>query len=636
MFPSVATLRLSAGLFLILNTAAMAGPADDLKAAALQALGALPVSGAAFGDARDEGGAQVLTNITFASTGDRPLGVKIARATITGGTGDALSGARIKLEDLEGTTPDGQAYRLPSAELNGVRGSLAAVLASFASREPFLSGASEQAATKFSADTIAAPTLTIVRRHQGTAEETTYTAVAVSGYAQGKMAELTIASAVLNPDKGNRKVEFGTMRFVGYDLTAGVRTGGNTAEVLESASLSQLRGTNPGGRPFTIERIAIGKVAMRPGERSLVALSQDLTGFEAATSGTDEPARRRAFGALVEVLSRLDFNLVEMTNLRGTDDGGRGFEMQRFAIAGITQGKIGSIEMAGIAAEQPNQQKTSIGRFVIEGIDATGLLALGKDFAEGRYNPSATPPLTAYPDVRRLLAENIAVVTAGRPAGSLQKLEVDAGPRVGLVPTRLRLRATGFEAPVTDARQRAQLAPIGIEDKITLSAEIDIEYAEAARELRLQRFNIDAEDIGTLTGNLTIGGIDRAAVEGLPGTAALLGLSAKAGPLTLTYKENGAVGAFLSHTAEQAGVEEDALTEQIKAQIAASVAQFVTDKLLVAQISSAANTFLDDPKSLTVTATPKSDTPLAALAVAARGSPLAVLSLFTITVDANK
>lgn len=88
--------------------------------------------------------------------------------------------------------------------------------------------------------------------------------------------------------------------------------------------------------------------------------------------------------------------------------------------------------------------------------------------------------------------------------------------------------------------------------------------------------------------------------------------------------------------AEQAGVEEDALTQQLKAQIAASVAQFVTDKLLVAQVTNAANTFLDDPKTLSISATPKSDTPLAALAMAAQGSPLAVLGLFTIVIDANK
>ena len=636
MFPSVATLRLSAAMFLVLNAAAMAGPADDLKTSTLQALGGLPISGAAVGEARDEGPSQVLSNITFASTGERSLGVKIARATITGGSGDSLSGARIRLEGLEGTTAEGQAYRLASADFTGVRGSLAAVLASFAAREPFLSGASEQAATRFSADAIAVPALTIVRRIQGTAQETTYNTLAVSGYAQGKMADLTIASATVNADRANQKVEFGTIRFVGYDLTAGLRTGGTTTDVLESGSLSQLRGTNADGRPFTIERIAIGKVAMRPGERSLVALSQDLAGLEAATSGNDEPGRRRAIGALVEIFSRLDFSLVEMTNFRGADAGGRGFELQRFALSGLAQGKIGAIEFSGLSAEQAGNQKTTIGRFAIEGIDATGALALGKDFAEGRYNPGATPPLTAYPDVRRLVAENIAVVKAGQPAGSLQRLEVDAGPRIGLVPTRLRLRASGFEAPVTDARQRAQLAPIGIEDKITLSAEVDIEYAETARELRLQRLNIDAEDIGTLTGSLTIGGIDRAAVEGLPGTATLLGLSAKAGPLTLTYKENGAVGAFLSHMAEQAGVEEDALTQQLKAQIAASVAQFVTDKLLVAQVTNAANTFLDDPKTLSISATPKSDTPLAALAMAAQGSPLAVLGLFTIVIDANK
>ncbi|MFX7776528.1 hypothetical protein ABTJ98_21070, partial [Acinetobacter baumannii] len=83
------------------------------------------------------------------------------------------------------------------------------------------------------------------------------------------------------------------------------------------------------------------------------------------------------------------------------------------------------------------------------------------EYAEGRFTPGPMPPPTAYPDVRRILTEDIVVTkNDSQPLGSVQRVEIEAGPRIGLMPTRIRARVTGFDAPVTDARQRAQLAPL--------------------------------------------------------------------------------------------------------------------------------------------------------------------------------
>ncbi|MBN8942538.1 MAG: hypothetical protein J0H01_23755 [Rhizobiales bacterium] len=637
MFPSVASLRLSAAMLLVLTAAAAAGPADDLKGATVSALSGLQMSGAAIAEAREDGSSLVLSNLTFASAGDRSVGVKIGRATISGGSasGDALTGARVQLEGVEGTGADGQAYRLASAEITGVQGSLAAILAGLASREPFFSAVNEAAATKFSAERVNVPSMTVVRRRGARNEEATYTTLTINRYAQGKIAELTVAGTVIGLTDGGNKIEIGTTRLTGFDLTAGLRTGGAAVNAFDSGSIERLRGAGANGAPFTIERIAFGKVTMRPGERSLMSLTQAFAEVDPANSG-DEAARRRSLGAAAEVFARLDFERIEMINFRGMAEGNQPIEMQRFAIAGVTQGKIATIEFNGLAAADRQGQRTRIGRFLIEGVDASGLIALGKDYAEGRFTPGPTPPASAYPDVRRILTEDIVVAKAtGQPLGAVQRVEIEAGPRIGLMPTRIRARVTGFEAPVNDA-QRAQLAPLGIEDKITLAAELEIEYVEAARELRMRTLNVDVNDVGALNLALTVGGIDRAAIEALPGSAAVLGLAAKAGRLVVSFKEAGGVAALITHTAEQAGVEEEQFTEQLKMQLGAMIGQFVPDKLLASQVSSALSTFLDDPNSLVITATPKGDVALAALAMAAQGSPFALLPMFNITVEANK
>ena len=86
-------------------------------------------------------------------------------------------------------------------------------------------------------------------------------------------------------------------------------------------------------------------------------------------------------------------------------------------------------------------------------------------------------PPTAYPDIRRVVAEDIDVKQGATRLAKVGRFEVESGQRIGLVPSRLRAKLTGFEAPITGA-QRAQVAPIGLTNMVKLAAEIDLEYVD--------------------------------------------------------------------------------------------------------------------------------------------------------------
>lgn len=637
MRPS-ASLFLSAAFVFVTGSVALAGPADDLSRAAVSGLGGLQIAGAAVGEARDEGSNVVLSNVTFSSAGERAVGVRITRATVTGGVGstDALSNSRIVLEGVEGTGSDGQSYRIDRAEIAGAQGSFAAILGSLATREPFFQGASEASVTGFSAQSIDIPAMTLQRRRDARMEQAAYRNVRLNSYRQGKIAEMTIAGVTTSPTEGQgSRVEIGASRFVGFDASAGTRSGNTTTVALESGMIDQIRGTSAQNAPFSIDRVSFGKVSMRPGERSLVALTQTMQEIDPA--GATEESRRRSMGVVAELFSRLDIDNVEMTGFKGQSNQNQPVVLSRFAIRGVSQGRIASIDFAGLSAADRSGQTTTIGKFTIETIDATGLIALAKDFSEGAYSAGKPVPPSAYPDIRRLLMEDIAVKTStGQALGSVQRFLVEAGPRIGLVPTRLRAQIEGFTAPINDARQRAQLAPLGLTDKINLGAELDIEYDDASRELRVRNVKVDVDDVGSLNLVMTIGGLDRAQIEALPGSAAVLGLSAKAGRLTLTFNEDGGVASFVSHVAGQTGLSEDDFKEQIKQQAGMMVGQFIQDRALAERITEAFGEFLDDPSSLAITLTPKGDIPLAALAIAMRGSPFAVIPMFNIEVKANE
>jgi hypothetical protein len=641
MMRSTTPLRISAVLLFAMGTSALAGPADDLSRAAVGALPALQMGGAAVGEARDEGGNAVLVNVTFSSTGSTPIGVRIGRATITGAPAadGTLANARVLLEDVEGTGADGHGYKLARAEMQGAQGSLAAIFGSFATQAPLLQPANEGTATGFSAQSVAARDLVVTQPRQNRQQTVRYAEIALNGYQRGRVAELTVRSTQAAPSDGQPgpAASAASIRLTGLDTVAAVRTSGAAGVWMESGVVEgiSIASPRPGAPPFAIARIAMGKVSLRPGAQSITALTESM---QALGPAQDEASRRRQAGLAAEFIERFDMERFELAGVSGQSEEGRPFRMERFVFSGLSQGRLASVSVSGVSASSRDGHDTTIGQVTVEGIDASGLLAFGKEFAAGRVPPGQTMPPQAFPHATRILFENIDVKQTGsnQQLAKVGRFEVESGPRVGLMPSRLRGRLTGFEAPITNARQRAQLAPLGLTERLNLGAELEIEYVETARELRLRTFNVDVDDVGSLNLVMTVGGLDRAQIEALPGSAAVLGLSAKAGGITLTYTEDGGVANFISHLAGQTGMSEDDFKEQIKTQAGALVGQFIQDRAVAAQITEAFGEFLDDPTSLAVTLTPKGDIPLAALAVALRGSPFAAMPMFNIAVKANE
>lgn len=644
MMHSTSPLRLSVVFLFAMGTSALAGPADDLSRAAIGALPSLQMGGAAVGEARDEGGNAVLVNVTFSSTGTTPMGVRIGRATITGAPAadGALANARIVVEDVEGTGADGQGYKLARAELQGAQGSLAAVFGSFATQAPLIQPANEGTATGFSAQSITARDLVVTQVRQTRQQTVRYGEIALTDYRRGRVAELVVRSTQAAPSDGQPGpgASAASIRLTGLDTVAAVRTSGTAGTagvwmetgVVEGISIASPR---PGAPPFAIARISMGKVSLRPGPQSIAALTESM---QALGPAEDDAARRRQAGLAAEFIERFDMERFEIAGVSGQSPQGLPFRMDRFVFSGLSQGKLASVAISGVYAPSREGQDTTIGQIRVEGIDASGLLALGKDFAAGRVSPGQPMPPQAFPHVARIVFEDIDVKQRanGQQLAKVGRFEIEGGPRVGMMPSRLRAKLAGFVAPLTNARQRAQFAPLGLTESISLGAELEIEYVETAKELRMRTFTVEVDDVGSLNLVMTVGGLDRAQIEALPGSAAVLGLSAKAGGITLTYAEDGGVASFISHLAAQTGMSEDDLKEQIKGQAGALVGQFIQDRAVAEQIVEAFGEFLDDPTSLAVTLTPKGDIPLAALAVALRGSPFAAMPMFNITVKANE
>lgn len=639
MLPFVPPLRLSAAALLALSTTAWAGPAEDLGRAATAAFPGLQVSGGSIGEARDEGSNAILSNITLSSTGTDPVGLRIGRVTVSGGIGadGTLSNARVVVENVEGSVSDGGGFQLERAEFTGTQGSLGAVLANLAARPPIIQSSTLPAATGYSVQRVTATGLSVTQTSQGQRQTIRYGTVLLTDYQRGRIGEMAMTSMQMaaGDGQGTTSSTIGAIRARGFDSTLALQPGSVSGVWVEEITIDGMQFTppQPGSRPVTIGRLTMGKATVRPGEQSIVELSRAMQAM--VPNARDPESQRRQVGFMVELFSRVDIERFEIASIAGHNPQGQAFTLGRLALNGISQGRIAAIELGSVSADADAGQKVTLGRFAIEGIDASGLLAFGREFAAGRHQPGSQPPPSAYPEIRRILTEDLEVNDARGRLARVARFEIEAGPRIGLVPTRLRAQLTGLEAPIRDAAQRAQVAPLGLTDKVNLAASLEIEYVEGARELRLRTFKIEVDDVGALDLSLAIGGLDRAQIAQLPDSAAVLGLSAKAGRVTLTYTEDGGIAALIAHTAEQAGVSEDDFKEQLKEQLTPMIAQFVQDRGLATRIAEALGEFIDDPSSLVISATPKGDMPLAALAMAARNSPLMLLTMLDVKIEAN-
>ncbi|MEI8144320.1 MAG: hypothetical protein WCH83_02545 [Alphaproteobacteria bacterium] len=628
---------LFSALFLVASPlSAIAGPADDLSAAIIRDLGAANLTGSAVGTARDAGSDLVLANVTFTSAGARAVTVKIATVTVTGAAPNGVAQkARVVLEGLEATDSSGPVNKAPRVEASSVDGPVAALLATFVSPDPFLAIGSDANLAALTAPSIVIPTMETTRQTAGQARTATWRDTRIEGLAGGKITTMTIAAITTTRGTGD-KAEIGRVAISGYDLKAATTNDNATRTLMDGMTIAGMSGSSARGAPFKIETIAIGRMALKPGQKPVAELFESLSAMpRGPLAGIDD--QRRAAGVFADLFSRFDIERVEFRKLSGESASGKPIAFDTFALRGIADGKITAIELSGISNIDDTGRNTTIGRMVMEGLDVSGAIDLAREFSAGRYSQGDAFPQRAYPEFRRFALEGTVVKdAAGMSLGELGLFALENGPRIGIVPTRIRARIADFVAPIADAKMAAQLGPIGITDKIKLNADAELEYVESARELRIGGINVALAEAGSLRLTATIGGIERSALEALPRNPEAITTAARAGPLALRYTEEGAVAALIAKLAEDQDVEEDEIVTQLKAQFGAILSQMVPDKGMAARFTRTIGEFLEDPHSLNLSIRPKGDIPFAALGLMMAASPGSIFGLFDVTIEANK
>jgi len=206
---------------------------------------------------------------------------------------------------------------------------------------------------------------------------------------------------------------------------------------------------------------------------------------------------------------------------------------------------------------------------------------------------------------------------------------------------------------VDDPKSKEAIEALGYQN---ISGNIDMagSWQPSDGKMELSKYDISVENAGTLGLTFNLGGytVDfmksmqamqkqlASQPEGADKSAqgmAMLGLMQQLSfnGASIRYKDASLTGKVLDYVGKQQGMSGKDVANQAKAIVPFGMSQ-LNNPELTAEVSAAVNTFLDDPKSLEISAEPPSSVPFALIMAGAMSNPLDLPKTLGVKVKANQ
>jgi hypothetical protein len=216
-------------------------------------------------------------------------------------------------------------------------------------------------------------------------------------------------------------------------------------------------------------------------------------------------------------------------------------------------------------------------------------------------------------------------------------LAVDVGPIADDTPSNILVKASGVKLPTALIANSMAGAIVAMLDYDTVNADItmDSAYDTKADTVAVHLLSVDAAGIGKLTVTGKASGLS---LKGFTGDATKqkeARAAARLDGLTVRIDNAGVVERMLDMQAQLLGGSRDDVRSQLVDGALPFALSFVKNAAFRDQFQLAVTTFLNDPKSLTITFAPAQPVPLGEVIRTAGRSPTALPDLLSPTVQAN-
>ena len=355
------------------------------------------------------------------------------------------------------------------------------------------------------------------------------------------------------------------------------------------------------------------------------------------------------------------------------------------AVSGVTIG-YASIEdngdtliLKGMTVTPKDLNKADFGDVVLEGVEEDG---------SGGY----TIETVAFPDVNKtkddvtVVASELRITGVAIPAvantGSLDSMLMYEGASTGPVSVTVKgtevFSTTGIDGNITrmaadagiefdgtisglkadltqveDPKAKATIEQLGLQ-QLTGEITMNGSWELASGKFSIDEYAFDFADVGKLNIALAFSGYTPDFVKGVQEAMqasqanpnkeeanAALGMSMMGlmqqlsfESASVTFEDASLTKKLLAFAGAQQGVTGDQMAQSLKGLVPIMMAQLQMPDLQN-QVSSAVNTYLDDPKSLTISAEPDNPVPFPMIMGAAMGAPTTIPQVLGVTVSAN-
>lgn len=475
--------------------------------------------------------------------------------------------------------------------------------------------------------------------------------LALTGMRDGRIAEYSSgrSTQIVSDDGSNDlpseiTMKIANTRIVDYDLGALLSlfdpAPGGGSDYIRAVGSMALLGYDIDAHPvrLTIDRIAYEDVGVRPPETSLLPL------FDEAFSGTD----------------------IDPVNLGlAVFDAYRSIAIGRFSIDGVSvsfpdpdnPGTIGTASLGQLLIS--NLDSDGLDEFSISsagfdmgpnGVFSLGKMSIGdiefapygpmKAFIRATANSSKEPdPLEAAktfsPVSISAAMKDLFARIPGQGEIGLDSYFLGLNSTVPPVPTDIELSVDGLEIPVSaldDRQAEALFAAAGIET-LRLSESVRIHWDENSEDLLIDNLVFEIAGIAKIRARAQLGGIPKSVLENpqrLEAVIATLNLK----NLEIELVNEGGVQTALDLGARQQGVDVAQLVDLLLGQLD-GLLRLIDNEGFANQVSGAAGQFLDDPRSLRVSARPQNPVPVIQIIANLEIAPGSIPDLLDLQIDAN-
>ncbi|MGX9144022.1 hypothetical protein [Mesorhizobium sp. 128a] len=268
----------------------------------------------------------------------------------------------------------------------------------------------------------------------------------------------------------------------------------------------------------------------------------------------------------------------------------------------------------------------------------------------------ATGPLGSMMIYKSAELENLTVKVADKTAFSVDGVAVQITPPADGKAMEFSATTEKFNADLTlvdDAKSKEAIEALGYQN-ISGNVEIGGTWQPSDGKMDLSKYDISVENAGTLGMTFGLGGytVDfvksmqemqkklAAQPEGADNSAqgmAMLGLLQQLSfnSASVRFDDDSLTGKVLDYVGKQQGMSGKDIANQAKAIVPFGMAQ-LNNPELTAEVTAAVSKYLDDPKSLEISAEPPAAVPFALIMAGAMSNPLDLPKTLGVHVTANE